>query len=445
MFDPAAMAEAESLVLAGCLSSEKAIFRILDTLTPTMFADPANAAVWSAMVGLAMSSQPVDPSLVLTGHPHLKDRVIELLKSSGSAANIESYASHVVRFYRDRELARVGREIQGIAYQGEGDKLADAMQLLMGIAATGQRGGLVAAKPRMQEVVRYIEERFNAGGGLIGHATGLTELDDLLSGLRPGCLYIVAGRPSMGKTAFALNVVMPMAREGHPVLIFSMEMPARELDLRLVASVGSIDQGQVQHASFGDDGWPRFTSATAKIAQMPLMIDDTPAQTLAAITAKAKQEAIRQGQLGAVVIDYIGLMRGEGDNRVQEIGSISRGLKALAKELNCPVIALSQLNRSCEARPDKRPLMSDLRDSGDVEQDADVVIMIYRDSVYNPDSPLAINGIGELLVRKNRHGATKDIRVIDQLKFARYVNADHAAYDIGRGGDNQRKGRGGYG
>lgn len=432
MLDARPMIEAESLVLGACLLDEKAIFRVMDTARPEMFADAGHRALYAGMLECAASGEPIDAALLATKLPDLSSLIADILRAASGSANVEHYAAHVVRFWRDRELDRIGREIQAIAADNEGDKVSSAMQLLMGLAADSRKGGLIAGKERMREVVRYIEERYNQGGGMIGRSTGFYDLDKLLSGWRPGCLYLIAGRPGMGKTAVSLNTMIPTARDGLPVLVFSMEMPSRELDLRIISNIGSIPHREIEHADFDkrDGSWPRFTAAASELGELPILIDDAPGQTLAAVASRCKREALKRGQIGMVIVDYLQLMKGEGDNRTQELGSLSRGLKGLAKELNCPVLALSQLNRQCEARPDKRPVMSDLRESGDLEQDADVVLMIYRDSVYHPNSLLAKHRVGELIVRKNRHGMTGAVRVIDQLDYSRYANAEQAVYEI---------------
>lgn len=414
--------EAEQRVLGACLLAEDAILSVMDMLTPAMFHNPDNRAIFAGMLALVQDSKPVDLSLLAQMIPAQREAIIEIYKNAANAHNVEHYAGYVKNFWQQRELSRIGREIVGFADE-EGDGVSRAMSLLMSLSA-GERGGFVASNERMNEVVRYIEERHSADGAMIGHPTGLVDLDDMLSGLRDGCVYIVAGRPAMGKTAFALNTVLPTARKNQPVLIYSMEMPSRELDLRLISNIGNIPQSMVQHAKFGENEWPKFTAASSELARLPIFIDDTPAQTLAAITAKAKREALKRGHIGVIVVDYIGLMRGDGENRTNEIGAISRGLKALAKDLSCPVLVLAQLNRKCEDRADKRPMLSDLRDSGDIEQDADVVLMLYRDSVYNPGSVLAKNCVAEILVRKNRHGETGEIRVIDNLSHSRFLSAD---------------------
>lgn len=416
--------EAEQNVLGSCLLNEQAIYHVMDFLEPPMFFDGVFREIYTAMLTLVQKNQPIDISLLTQEIPQRSEKIIEIYKAQASSRNVLHYANQVMQFWQERELERAGRQIVGFAHEEGG--LSRALSLIMGLAG-GERGGFVGTRERLLEVVKYLEAREKADGCLIGHSTGLADLDKVLSGWRDGCLYIVAGRPAMGKTVFALNTLLPTARVGLPVLFFSMEMPARELDLRVMSNVGNIPQDKMQSAKFSENGetdyWPSVTKATALLKEMPFLVDETPAQTLAAITAKSKREALKHGKIGLIVVDYIGLMRGDGDNRTQEVGSISRGLKALAKEMSCPVIALAQLNRKCEERGDKRPVMSDLRDSGDIEQDADAVIMLYRDVVYNPTSPLAQNGIAEVLVRKNRHGEVREIRVIDQLKFQRFANA----------------------
>lgn len=423
------ISEAEQNTLGAFLNDPHAILKVMDTLLPAHFYFGDHREIYEAMLALISDSKPVD--MVMLGQlvPQHYDCVMNIYKSVAGSANVEHYAAHVTRFWEQRELIRVGREIQALGMEG-GD-IGQAMGLLMELRGV-EAGGLVHPKPRMAAVVAYIEERHEHDGGLIGQSTGLADLDSCLSGYRDGMLYIIAGRPSMGKTALALQTIIPTAEAGKPVLVFSMEMPSRELDLRILSNVGNIPQEAMQHAKFSEEQWPRFTAATSRVSnELPIYIDDAPAQSLAAISAKCKREALRLGKLGAVAVDYIGLMRGNGEaSRTLEMGAISRGLKGLAKELGCPVIALAQLNRKCEDRADKRPMMSDLRDSGEIEQDADAVIMVYRDSVYNKDSPFAKNCVAELLLRKNRHGETKEIRVIDQLNYSRFRNADYTINQI---------------
>lgn len=436
MLDPNAMLEAEIMVLGSCLMDADAAVTAVGALRSDMFLNAEHAGVFEALAALLRDGKPADPALVAQRAG--QDVVARLMRSSYSSRNVGHYVELVRGFWDSRRLYQSGAKIQGIAQHG--GTAGDAMAVLMALDDGEETAGFVEPRPRMRAVVDYIDERFKAGDRLIGHSTGFADLDAVLSGWRDGCLYIVAGRPAMGKTAFALCSVLPTAEAGFPVLFFSMEMPTRELDLRLVSCVGRINQEHVQHAKFTDDEWARFTASATQIERVPILIDDTPARTLASVVASVKREGMKRGKIGAVVIDYIGLMRGDGENRSQEVGQISRGLKALAKEMQCPVIALSQLNRKCEDRTDKRPMMSDLRDSGDVEQDADAVIMLYRDHVYNPESALSVNKVAEFLVRKNRHGEVKEVRVIDDLVHARFLNADKSIYSISNQVKNNRSG-----
>ena len=433
------MREAEQAVLSCCLSDSDAIIRVIDILTPVMFVDENNARLFSAMLMLIKSNRPIDPMLISETEPDLIGYMGQLIASHYSGRNIEHYARKVIDMYRDRALACAGREIITIADQGTGDKLSLAMQRLIAVGDGIDHVGYQDSNSAMRKTLDYIEERHTKNGGLIGIPTGYTELDQTLSGLRPGCLYIIAGRPGMGKTTIAMNWACTAALGGQVVLVHSLEMPLQELSLRNISNVGSIPMDAVQHANFNEDQWPAFTASAMKLKESRMLIDDTPALTMTALSARAKRAAIVHGQIGMVVVDAIGLMREDGyQSRVEMIGAISRGLKALAKELKCPVIALSQLNRKCEERSDKRPELSDLRDSGDIEQDADVVIMCYRDAQYNPESNFARGRVAEILVKKNRHGVCKDIRMVDDLHISRFTNAHFSIYDIKK--DNKQRG-----
>jgi replicative DNA helicase len=262
-----------------------------------------------------------------------------------------------------------------------------------------------------------------------GVPTGYVDLDRMTSGMQPGDLIIVAGRPSMGKTSFALNIGEYVAMEQQlPVAVFSMEMGATQLAMRMLCSAGRLDQQRVRTGRLVDDDWPRLTSAISKMQDAPLHIDESPALNSLDLRARARRLARQCGKLGLIIIDYLQLMSGSstGENRATEISEISRSLKALAKELDCPVIALSQLNRSLEQRPNKRPVMSDLRESGAIEQDADVIVFIYRDEVYNPDSP--DKGTAEIIIGKQRNGPIGTVRLTfigAYTKFESYASGGH--------------------
>jgi len=266
------------------------------------------------------------------------------------------------------------------------------------------RGGFQDIKDLLTKTVETIDFLFQSEGNITGISTGFDKFDESTTGLHPGELIIVAGRPSMGKTTFAMNIAENAAIGSKvPVAVFSMEMPGEQLAMRMISSLGRIDQHHIRTGQLTDEDWPRITSAVHMLSEANLFIDDTPAMSPNEVRARARRMKRKHG-LGLVVVDYLQLMQvhGASENRATEISEISRGLKALAKELHVPVIALSQLNRSLEQRPDKRPIMSDLRESGAIEQDADLIVFIYRDEVYNDDSP--DKGMAEIIIAKQRNG-----------------------------------------
>jgi replicative DNA helicase len=265
---------------------------------------------------------------------------------------------------------------------------------------------------------------------MTGVSTGFTDFDEMTSGLQASDLIIVAGRPSMGKTTFAMNLAENVAiKAKKPVAVFSMEMPGDQLAMRMMSSLGRIDQHKVRTGKLDDDEWPRMTSAINLLAETQLFIDDTPALTPTEVRSRSRRLMREHGQLGLIVLDYLQLMQSpsSGENRVQQISDISRNLKALAKELNVPVVALSQLNRNLEQRPNKRPVMSDLRESGSIEQDADVIVFIYRDEVYNEDSP--DKGMAEIIIGKQRNGPIGTSRLTFLGQYTRFENYTGYQYD----------------
>jgi len=352
-----------------------------------------------------------------------------LAHDTPSAANIVSYA-HIVRDRSVlRQLIHAGTMISDSAFNPDGRDtdvlLEQAESEVFKIAEQRQRGqsGFMGIKPLLAKAVDKIEHLFEQEGHITGAATGFNDLDDLTSGLQPSDLIIVAGRPSMGKTTIAMNMAENIAIKGkQPVAIFSMEMPGDALAMRMMSSLGRIDQHKVRTGKLEDHEWPRLTSAISILGETKMFIDDTPALTPTEVRARARRLSREHGQLGLIVLDYLQLMQSpsSGDNRVQQISDISRGLKALAKELNVPVVALSQLNRNLESRPNKRPMMSDLRESGAIEQDADLIIFVYRDEVYNEDSP--DKGIAEVIVGKQRNGPLGTVRLTFLGQYTRFEN-----------------------
>jgi replicative DNA helicase len=315
----------------------------------------------------------------------------EVVKNTASAANIGAYADIVRERSVLRQLIRVSYEVSDSAYQPQGatsrEILDDAERKIFAIAEQQQKGsGPMPIRTLLAQTVNRIEQLYSSSDPMTGLSTGFAKLDEMTSGLQKGDMVIVAARPSMGKTTFAMNLVENVLMGGAPVLVFSMEMPADSLVMRSLSSLGRIDQNRVRSGKLEEEDWPRLSSTMSMLNEQKLFIDDTGGLSPTEVRARARRVAREcGGQLGLIMVDYLQLMKvpGQEANRVNEISEISRSLKGLAKEMNCPVIALSQLNRSLEQRPNKRPVMSDLRESGAIEQDADVIMFIYRDEVYN--------------------------------------------------------------
>jgi replicative DNA helicase len=284
--------------------------------------------------------------------------------------------------------------------------------------------------PLLSGALERIEELYNTGGDITGLTTGFIDLDRMTSGLQSSDLVIVAGRPSMGKTPFAMNLVENAAlASDRPIMVFSMEMPAEQLVIRMLSSLGRIDQSRVRTGKLEQDDWPKLSSATEKLKDTQIFIDDTPALTPTELRSRVRRLVREQGDLGMIMVDYLQLMRvaGSSEGRTAEISEISRSLKALAKEFKVPVVALSQLNRALEQRPNKRPVNSDLRESGAIEQDADVIMFIYRDEVYNEDSP--DQGVAEIIIGKQRNGPIGTCRLSFQGQFTRFENLARSDYE----------------
>jgi replicative DNA helicase len=360
-----------------------------------------------------------------------------LAKETPSAANIAAYADIVREKSVLRQLIHAGTEISDAGFHPENRELSrlleDAEQKVFQIADQRRRGGSGFKPVRilLTAAIDRIETLHQQEGNLTGASTGFADFDEMTSGLQPSDLIIVAGRPSMGKTTLAMNIAEHVAvREQTPVAIFSMEMPGEQLAMRMMSSLGRIDQHRVRTGKLEDDEWPRMTSAINILAETKMFIDDTPALTPVEVRARCRRLAREHGQLGLVVLDYLQLMQGSGDsdNRTGEISEISSSLKALAKELHVPVIALSQLNRNLEQRPNKRPVPSDLRESGSIEQDADIIVFIYRDEVYNKESQ--DKGIAEIIIAKQRNGPIGTVRLTFLGQYTRFENFTSDPYAL---------------
>ena len=436
--------EAEQSVLGGLLLDNAAFEKITDVLVEDDFYRHDHRLIWQHIARLVNLSRPAD---VITVNESLSsvgkaDEVgglaylNALAHNTPSAANIRRYAEIVRERSMLRKLVAVADDIAATALNPQGKEarqlLDEAESRVFKIAQEGARNtqGFQEIQPLLSQVVERIDELYHREGDsdVTGLPTGVVDLDRMTSGLQPGDLVIVAGRPSMGKTSFSMNIAEYAAIDhGLPVAVFSMEMGAVQLAMRMLGSVGMLDQHRMRTGKLRADDWPRVTHAVQKMQDAQIYIDETPGLTAIELRARARRLARQCGKLGLIVIDYIQLMsaNGAGENRATEISEISRSLKSLAKELECPVIALSQLNRSLEQRPNKRPIMSDLRESGAIEQDADVILFIYRDEVYNPDSP--DTGTAEIIIGKQRNGPIGTVRLTFQGESTRFLNFASAA------------------
>lgn len=373
--------------------------------------------IFRCMIDLVERNQPLDIitiSETLEGVGELDNVggmafISDLAGSTPTASNIVAYADIVRERATVRNLISVAHEIADSGFNPEGrsssELINEAESKVFRIAdERPSTGGPEPVRPLLTKTIERIDLLFQNKGALTGVSTGFRDIDDMTSGMQPSDLIIIAGRPSMGKTAFMMNIAeAAVISDGAPVLVFSMEMPSDSLVMRMLSSLGRIDQSKIRTGQLSDDDWPRLTSAVTLLSDKPLFIDDTPALTPNEIRSRARRVAREHGKLGMILIDYLQLMRvaGNSENRAGEISEISRSLKAIAKEFDCPLIAGSQLNRGLEQRPDKRPVMSDLRESGAIEQDADVIMAIYRDEVYHED---AEKGVAEIIILKQRNG-----------------------------------------
>ncbi len=430
--------EAEQSVLGGLLLDNSSWDRIADRLVGEDFYRHDHRLIFQHISRLIVQSRPADAITVFESlQNNGKDResgglpyLNSLAQNVPSAANIRRYAEIVRERAVLRRLIGVGEEIAASALSPQGREakeiLDEAETKVFRIAEEGarNRGGFIKLEPLLGRVVERIQELFERGGtsDVTGVPSGFTDLDSKTAGFQEGDLIIIAGRPSMGKTALALNIGQHVAIDmGMPVAVFSMEMGSEQLAMRLLGSVGRIDAHRLRTGRLTDEDWPKLTEAMERMQAAPMHIDETPALNALELRARARRLAREYGKLGLIVVDYLQLMSASssGENRATEISEISRSLKALAKELKVPVIALSQLNRTVEQRTDKRPVMSDLRESGAIEQDADVILFIYRDEVYNPDSP--DKGIAEIIIGKQRNGPIGRV----QLRFG----GEHTRFD----------------
>ncbi|UTF61790.1 replicative DNA helicase [Gilvimarinus sp. DA14] len=428
--------EAEQAVLGGLMLENSRLDAVLEVASEVDFYREDHKLILRMMIELQEDAQPLDPvtlSEALERHGELERAgglgyLVELAANTPSAANITAYARIVRERSTLRQLIAAAQDISQSSFNPAGLDSDDLLQLAEKRVAQiaedrPKEGGLREVNGLLKETVERIDELFRSGDDVTGVTTGLADLDTKTSGWQPGELIILAARPSMGKTALALNFVeSAIFTQQRPVLVFSMEMPSAALVMRMMSSVGRIDQGHMRNGKLTEEDWPKLSAAVSKLKDKPLFIDDTPGLTPQEMRARTRRIAREHGNPGMIMVDYLQLMQvaGSTEGRTQEISEISRALKALAKEFDCPVIALSQLNRSVEQRPNKRPMNSDLRESGAIEQDADVILFIYRDEYYNEDSP--DKGVSELIVGKQRNGEVGTVRAAFVGKYTRFDN-----------------------
>lgn len=439
--------EAEQAVLGGLMLDNNAWDNVAEQVVEQDFYSRQHRLIFAAMHRLAETGNPIDLVTVseeLERQEQLDDiggfaYLGEIAKNTPSAANIRAYAEIVRERAVTRELIGVAHEIAEAGYEPQGRKsnelldFAESKVFHIAEARTTSDEGPQGVKLLLAETLDRIEELYKSpeAGGVTGVSTGFTDLDKMTCGLQPSDLVIVAARPSMGKTTFAMNMAEYVAMtEEKPVLVFSLEMPSEQIMMRMLASLGRIDQTKIRTGNLDDDDWARLSSTMGLVADKGKMfIDDSSGLTPTEVRSRARRVAREHGGLSLIMIDYLQLMQvpGMAENRTLEIAEISRSLKALAKELSVPVVALSQLNRSLEQRADKRPVNSDLRESGSIEQDADLIMFIYRDEVYHDDP--ANKGLAEVIIGKQRNGPIGKVPLTFQGNFSRFDNYAGPEFD----------------
>lgn len=431
--------EAEQSILGGILLENSSINSALEILSKNDFYSEAHRRIFSVIVELSERNEPVD---IITLSNALKDKnmldsvggsayIASLVDNVPSAANVANYAKIVKEKAILRGLISSATDIINSCFEtgSDVDEVLDkAEHSIFEISENKVRPSFYPIRDIVKDSFRSIEDLFARKELITGVPTGFEKIDDLTSGLQKSELIIIAGRPSMGKTAFALNIAQYAALEGQtPAAIFSLEMSKEQLAFRLLASDAKVDSQRLRKGFLGETDWPKLTAAAGRLSEAPIFIDDTAAITVLEMKAKSRRLKADQG-LGLIVVDYIQLMRSGSyrESREQEISEISRSLKALAKELNVPVVALSQLNRKVEDRTNRRPQMADLRESGAIEQDADVIAFIYRDEVYNKSDDNPEKGIAEIIIAKQRNGPTGTVKLAFLEKFTAFENLSRA-------------------
>jgi replicative DNA helicase len=433
--------EAEQSVLGGILLENGALNPVLEIMGVSDFYSDAHRKIFGGILELSDRNQPVD---LITLSNHLRDKkqldavggavyLSQLVDNVPSAANISHYARIVKEKSVLRNLIGTATEILNRTYGAGADVdsvLDEAEHAIFEISQNKIKPSFYPLKDIIKDSFRTIERLYERKELITGVATGFTKLDEMTSGLQRSDLVIIAGRPSMGKTAFALNIAQFCSvEEGVPVAVFSLEMAKEQLAMRMLSSEARVDSQKIRKGFLGESDWPKLTTAAGRLSEARLFIDDTPSISVLEMKAKSRRLKAEHG-LGLIVLDYLQLMKGSAyaDTREQEISEISRSLKGLAKELNVPVVALSQLNRKVEDRTSRRPQMADLRESGAIEQDADVILFLYRDEVYNKSEDNPEKGFAEVIIGKQRNGPVGTVKLVFQEKFTRFENP---AFDTG--------------
>lgn len=418
--------EAEQSVLGALMINPEAIEKVLERLTTNDFYKPAHREIFDA---IKTSYDALNTLDVITIADYLSagnildkigglDYLGALSMSVPAASNLPVYVKLVKDRARLRKLIKIGNAIADSGFESDDADEAEAKSMEMVLSSTPEGQRITEINDILNEAITALDKRFRNKGDMLGQSTGFAELDKRTLGLQPTDLIVLAGRPAMGKTTLAINIIEQVAiRDGNPAMLFSLEMSSTQIVDKMISSIGGIPFGNIRSGKLNEDEWPKLSAAVSKIKDSPLYIDDRPALSISQVrmAARAKHKI---KPLSLVVVDYLQLMRGDGNSQEERISSMSVGLKALAKELKCPVIAISQLNRGVESRPDKRPMCSDLRGSGAIEQDADLIWFCYRDEVYDENSP--DKGICEVITGKYRHGEIGTDRLSSQLHMSRF-------------------------
>ena len=431
--------EAEASLLGAMLLTRDAIADALEVVRAEHFYKPSHAHVFDAVCGLYAAGEPADPVTVAEAlaRADLLDAIggpgtlLELQATTPATSSAAKYARIIQEHATLRGLIGAANEIAEIGY-GRPDDVVKAVDEAESLIFQIGQGRVVDSMGVMSDLLNAnldrLEELYSRGNNITGTPTGFDGLDEITSGLQEDSLIIVGARPAMGKTSFALGLASHVAvNENLPALLFSLEMSQLELSQRILCAEARVDSKRIRNGQLTEDDWSRINHGVGKLAEAPIWIDDNPATSVMEIRAKSRRLKSRIGKLGVIVVDYIQLMTGRSaaESRQVEVSEISRGLKLLARELQTPVIGVSQLSRGLETRQDKRPMLSDLRESGSIEQDADLVVFIYRDEVYNAES--SDMGTAEIIVAKHRNGPTGTLRLAFLPHYTRFANLAHAA------------------